>query len=57
MRIRQHIEKAKRKCTNCKYWDNFTGVCCNGDSDERAGFTDSDFVCEWHEYKEGDAIL
>lgn len=42
----------KRKCSNCKYWDDFTGVCFNGNSDERADFTDGEFVCKWHEWKE-----
>lgn len=42
------------KCANCKYWDDFTGVCCNGDSDERTDFTDKDFSCKWHEYQEGE---
>lgn len=40
------------KCANCKYWDDFTGVCWNGDRDERADFTDGEFVCKWHELKE-----
>ena len=54
MRIRQHIGNVERKCANCKYWDDFTGVCFNGNSDERAGFTDSEFVCKWHEWSENE---
>lgn len=54
MRIRQHIGNAERKCGNCKYWDDFTGVCWNGNSDERTDFTDGEFVCKWHERKEDD---
>lgn len=37
-------------CSNCKWWEEFNGVCCNGDSDYRADFTASDFCCEeWEE--------
>ena len=41
-----------KRCSNCKWHEDFTGACCNGDSDYRADFTDSDFVCDkWEERK------
>ena len=52
MITRQHIGNIERNCSNCKYWDDFTGICWNGDSDERADFTDGEFVCKWYEAKE-----
>lgn len=40
-----------RYCENCKWWaDN--EVCVNGDSEQVADFTDKDFSCSHHEYKE-----
>lgn len=40
-------------CKTCKYHDNFTWVCFNGDSVYRADFTDNMFVCkEWEDDKE-----
>lgn len=37
-------------CSNCKWWEQFVGVCCNGDSDQRADFTETYFCCEkWEE--------
>ncbi len=38
--------KTERKCENCKWYAEFEGVCCNGDSEYRADFTDKDFCCE-----------
>lgn len=44
-------ESKKWKCGNCKWWaDN--DVCVNGDSSKVADFTDRDFCCECHEFKE-----
>lgn len=41
----------KRSCGNCKWWaDN--EVCVNGDSERVADFTDKDFSCNCHEFKE-----
>lgn len=41
----------KRNCGNCEWWaDN--EVCVNGDSEQVADFTDKDFSCPHHEYKE-----
>ncbi len=39
--------KAKQ-CANCKWYEEFTGACCNGNSEHRADFVDSDKCCkEW----------
>lgn len=38
------------QCGNCKWHEDFLGACCNGDSEYRADFTGSDFVCDkWEE--------
>ncbi len=40
-------------CDTCEYYTRFEGVCCNGDSEHRADFTEVDFVCEhWVEKNE-----
>lgn len=36
-------------CGNCKWHADFTGVCCNGDSEHCADFTDNSEVCDCHE--------
>lgn len=33
-------------CKNCKWYAEFEGVCCNGDSEHRADFTSEDFSCK-----------
>ena len=35
-----------KKCKTCKWWEPFSGVCCNGDSEHRADFTDRNDSCE-----------
>lgn len=40
-----------KKCGNCKYWTD-NEVCVNGDSDQVSDFTDKDFQCDCHEFKE-----
>lgn len=50
---REMFDRAtKRICGNCKWREDFNGVCFNGNSDECAGFTDKDFSCDCHEFKE-----
>lgn len=44
----------KRKCGNCKWHEDYSGVCCCGDSQHRADFTDNEFVCECQEWREND---
>ena len=37
-------------CGNCKWYEPFCGVCCNGDSEHRADFRLEDETCEeWDE--------
>lgn len=50
-RLVQTMEKTiEKKCSNCDYYSRYEGVCCNGDSEYRADFTEIDFVCdEWTE--------
>ena len=38
-------------CETCRYWEPFTGACCNGDSPNRADFTDDDDACEEWEWR------
>lgn len=33
-------------CKNCKWYAAYEGVCCNGESEKHADFTDGDFSCE-----------
>lgn len=45
------IGMTNKNCENCKWWaDN--EVCVNGDSEQVADFTDKDFSCDCHEFKE-----
>lgn len=47
----------ERKCENCKYYEKFSGVCFNGDSDFVADFVDENFVCDkWEERSENEKI-
>lgn len=35
-------------CGSCEWHDDFSWVCCNGDSEYRAEFTNDSFTCdEW----------
>lgn len=35
-------------CKNCKWYAEFEGVCCNGDSENRSDFVSEDDSCkEW----------
>lgn len=44
--------ESEKQCSNCRWHGDFTGACCNGDSEYRADFTCSDFVCDkWEERK------
>jgi hypothetical protein len=40
-------------CRTCKYHDDFTWACFNGDSIHRADFTNDDFVCDAWEEQDG----
>ena len=40
----------KKYCCTCKWYAEFEGVCCNGDSEYRADFRCLDDTCEeWEE--------
>lgn len=42
----------EKSCKTCKWHDDFTWVCFNGESIHRADFTNDDYVCEcWEEQK------
>lgn len=36
----------RERCGNCKWHDDFSGACFNGESEYRADFTTSAFSCE-----------
>ena len=41
-------------CATCAWYEDFQGVCCNGDSPHRADFTDPDQRCgEWERKEAG----
>ena len=35
-----------KRCATCRWYAEFEGVCCNGDSEYRADFRDADQGCE-----------
>jgi hypothetical protein len=38
------------ECSNCKWYEQWTGVCCNPDCDVCLEFTDENFSCGvWEE--------
>ena len=38
-------------CSTCRWYAEFEGVCCNGDSEWRADFRDADQSCNYWEEK------
>lgn len=42
-----------KRCSTCRWYEDFQGVCCNGDSPHCADFIDADKVCEEWEEKNG----
>lgn len=38
--------KKPKCCATCKWYEDFQGVCFNGDSEHRADFTDPNDICE-----------
>ena len=45
----------ENKCETCKYHDDFSWVCVNGLSENRADFTDENDWCDkWEERKGGE---
>lgn len=45
------MEEKDYFCT-CKWYATYEGVCCNGDSEHCADFTESECCCEFWERKE-----
>ena len=43
-----------RRCMNCKWYEPFCGVCCNGDCEHRADFMDAESRCEEWEEQDND---
>jgi len=41
----------KQNCGSCAWYEDFQGVCCNGDSPYCADFVNADQVCEFWEEK------
>lgn len=41
-----------KSCENCRYHDDFTWVCFNGESENRADITDTDDCCKFWEAKD-----
>ncbi len=48
------LNKGSNTCNSCSWHEDFTGACYSGDSDYRANFTDSDFVCDKWEERENE---
>ena len=42
-----------KRCATCRWYAEFEGVCCNGDSEYRADFTEPEDCCEEWEEKNG----
>ena len=51
MRETEKMKKQKgyeNQCKTCKYHDDWTWVCFNPESDDRADFTDNEYMCpQW----------
>ena len=44
-------------CSSCRWYEDFNGVCCNGDSEDCADFTDPKQRCrEWEEKEDGHEV-
>ena len=42
-----------KRCSTCRWCAEFEGVCCNGDSEYRADFTEPEDGCEeWEDKNE-----
>lgn len=44
-------------CSTCRWYAEFEGVCCNGDSPNRADFTEPEDGCECWEGRDEDEVL
>ena len=43
-----------KSCATCRWYEDYQGVCFNGDSPHCADFTDQEDVCEEWEGREAD---
>jgi hypothetical protein len=41
-----------KSCSNCKWYDSFSWVCCNGMSECKTYFAEPDYVCKDWEKKD-----
>jgi hypothetical protein len=50
-RLKGGVNMDKTECCNvCRWYEPFNGVCCNGESENRADFMEADGSCEdWEE--------
>ena len=46
----------KRRCKTCDWYEDYQGVCFNGDSEYRADFTESEDSCECWEGRGEDEV-
>lgn len=44
------------ECSTCRWYEDYQGVCCNGDSEHRADFTEPEDGCECWEGREEDEV-
>ncbi len=48
--------KKEKRCKTCRYHDDFTWACFNGNSKHCADFTEPDCVCEcWEKISDADS--
>ena len=45
-----------KRCSTCRWYASFEGVCCNGDSLNRADFMELEDVCEFWEERGNNEI-
>lgn len=46
----EYYTQENKLCRNCRWYAEYEGVCCNGDSEHGADFVDGDYYCdEWEE--------
>ena len=50
------ITNMTKTCSTCRWYAEFDGVCCNGDSLNRADFTEPEDVCEFWEERGNNEI-
>ena len=51
---RQEIERKVMCCDTCKWWDDYSGACCNGLSPHVGDFTSRESSCSKWEMKDGE---